>query len=174
MHKDDEWGNIELPGISDEELYSKNWNQKRTKDWKNGIAIGKKKYWDSEEGQKQKEKGLWCNSAEANEKFRLQQIKDRGVPILIIEPNGKEHRFEYIEEANQVFTDGCMPKHVWKLKPGESKRILRRKYKNYIIVRLDGDLDTQLLDELKEDVYYRTTLSHWTYHNVWKKNKHNK
>lgn len=23
----DEWGNIELPGLSDEELYSKNWNK---------------------------------------------------------------------------------------------------------------------------------------------------
>jgi hypothetical protein len=28
-HDKDEWGNIELPGLSDEELYEKNWNYSR-------------------------------------------------------------------------------------------------------------------------------------------------
>ena len=33
----EEWGNIELPGLSDEELYAKNWNR---------VAINKERFAD--------------------------------------------------------------------------------------------------------------------------------
>lgn len=69
MTNNEQWGNIELPGLSDEELFSKKWNQVRdsanlvkTKDWKekhkqginqrsntwheNVIKANKKKYDD--------------------------------------------------------------------------------------------------------------------------------
>ena len=72
----DEWGNIELPGLSDKELYGKNWNTALTeaekehrrkinkanmsnpvyrKQWDVAQKAGVKKAWDSEAGKKRKE-----------------------------------------------------------------------------------------------------------------------
>lgn len=45
LQNDESWGNIELPGLSDEELHSKNWNLtlKRTDKAKQNLALGVKK-----------------------------------------------------------------------------------------------------------------------------------
>lgn len=41
-----EWGNIELPGLSDEELHGKNWNH----------ITGMREFWNSDEGKLQRER----------------------------------------------------------------------------------------------------------------------
>jgi hypothetical protein len=41
----DEWGNIELPGLSDEELHSYNWNKSKTKAQKKAITKQWEEYW---------------------------------------------------------------------------------------------------------------------------------
>lgn len=46
MIKEDEWGNIELPGLKDEELFKTNWNRKKSKHMREICKKNSRDYYD--------------------------------------------------------------------------------------------------------------------------------
>jgi hypothetical protein len=86
----DEWGNIELPGLSDSELYNKNWNL---------VAAAQERYNDLEFRKKHKEAVQKVTSSkkwqeEQKERNKLHGAKIRGKP-------GSNKGIKWSEEIKQ-------------------------------------------------------------------------
>ena len=60
LSQDEEWGNIELPGLSDEELFSKNWN----------LSAASKEMWQDPNHKIKRQKTL-------TETNKLEEVKQR-------------------------------------------------------------------------------------------------
>lgn len=104
MTKDkDEWGNIELPGLSDEELYSKNWNMVRdsenlvcSDEWKENHRIGISKRSESESWKIKTSLGNKKKAQEENNRINyLKGIEQRNQSehfIKIVKDNGLKRK----------------------------------------------------------------------------------
>jgi len=81
-----EWGNIELPGLSDEELYAKNWNRSATMQKKHLDPAYKAKY---EAGTKQRDTSGAAKRWHESEKGREQYLAGRAkIRKAVIDPHG--------------------------------------------------------------------------------------
>lgn len=78
-YDDDEWGNIQLDGLSDEKLHTTNWSVVTTnKDpiRRQNVSQGAKKYWNSDLG-KQNRSNLQKQNWQQNRANMQQALKDR-------------------------------------------------------------------------------------------------
>ena len=90
-NKKDEWGNIEVPGVSDEELYSKNWNKVR-----DSAKLVKDDNWKKQhrEGIKNRTNDTWHKLvSEANkEKARKPEVREKHLQGLEKRNNSLEFK----------------------------------------------------------------------------------
>lgn len=84
MTKDNEWGNIELPGLSDEELFTKNWNRSAAQKEKYKSPLYKEKYSENPD---------WI---EPLKKKRSESLKTKESSKKI--SDGLKKRYEKLEE----------------------------------------------------------------------------
>lgn len=93
----DEWGNIELPGLSDEELFETKWSLKKTNKDKELKRQAMLKYWQNEENKKAHHDALmkYVNSEE--------YVNPKGML-------GKTRSKESREKASKSLYKKCMPK----------------------------------------------------------------
>ena len=139
---DDLFADLELP--TDGEIKAETHRAK--------VSEAKKAFWKSPKGLKEKElqksgKKGWLKNSVLKSRTET-MLKDRGVGSRWISPEGKEYTFNTISETNQFFKTNAAI-HV-PLKG--ARRCQRRKFKNWIVIRLDNSASPQEIQKLKDEV----------------------
>jgi hypothetical protein len=143
----EEWGNIELPGLSDEQLFKKNWN------W---IAGARQRNQDptylesTKKGLEKRSSTTWkenqANSTRISAKNPIHietrkqsQRKVNGFPVCAIEPNGTIHQFNSIAECAEKLDNWVLQSKSSIYFPidGSRYKAQRRKWKDWIFYRLN-------------------------------------
>lgn len=116
------------------------------------VRQAKLAFYNTPAGQRHRELvGKNLNSTEVLAKRAEQMREERGVPCMFISPDGQEFTFGSAGEASEHFNKNVSI-HI----PTKgAKRIQRRDFKNWIVVRLDGSATTQEISKLKEEVYLK-------------------
>jgi len=117
-----EWGNIELPGLSDEELFKKKWNlvgsnvsRKGNKTYSKNCSIAQQKYrLDPVKDQKQRE-SVKVKPDHWYENNRKAMIRNRGTPLST--PLGK---FETNTAAGKIYAP------IWNISLDEAGKRIRK------------------------------------------------
>jgi len=109
----------------------------------------KKLFYQTDAGQKHKELvSKNTKSPENIARLRKQNREERGVPCIFISPVGIEHKFQSAGEASEFF-NANVSIHIPKK---GAKRIQRRDFKNWIVIRADGSASIEDIDKLKLEV----------------------
>ena len=143
------WGNIELPGLSDEELLTRNWesvarNRERNKNpeyWKQlekGLEYRSNTSW--KENNKKANQVTWKKPE--NIKIRKQaQRKLNGFPVCAIEPNGVIHIFNSIAECCEKLNNWVLQSKSSIYFPidGSHYTAQRKKWKGWTFYRIKSN-----------------------------------
>jgi hypothetical protein len=140
------WGNIELPGLSDEELFKKNWN------WVAGARQRNSdpKYLEStKKGLEKRALTNWkenkanairasFNTIEYKQKCKTLQRTLRGYPVCAIDPSGKIYEFESVAECSESLGNKLLQNRplVYFAEDGSRYTAQRRKWKGWTFFRL--------------------------------------
>lgn len=109
----------------------------------------KKAFYQTDAGQKHKELvKLKTNSLENLAKRAEQMREERGVPCKFISPECHEFSFRSAGEANEHFGKNV----AIHIPATGAKRIQRREFKNWIVVRDDGSATKIEISKLKDEV----------------------
>jgi hypothetical protein len=118
---DDEWGNIELPGVSDEELYGKNWNRSGSLTlWhKNNPYTDEKKKKNSESNKKFRHENPFTDE---EKNIRSEALKGKTLEEIL----GEERAIEGRKKRSSAHLGKKRPKEV-----GEKIAAARRENGSY-------------------------------------------
>lgn len=136
---DDLLAGIELP--SDDDVRHETHMKK--------VSDSKKSFYQTDAGKKHKEIVKQKTNSPENLAKRAEQMRDeRGVPCKFISPEFQEYSFRSAGEANEHFGKNV----AIHIPATGAKRVQRREFKNWIVVRDDGSSSEVEIDRLKDEV----------------------
>jgi hypothetical protein len=113
------------------------------------VSHAKKVYYQTVAGQRHKERISQITNSPENIAKRVEQMREeRGVPCKFISPTGQEFSFRCASEANEHFGKNV----AIHIPATGAKRVQRREFKNWIVVRDDGSSSEGEIDRLKDEV----------------------
>lgn len=142
----EEWGNIELPGLSDEELFKRHWEAEARARERNNDPI----YWKKlKNGLDKRSKSLWKdNNKKANQKtWKIEkniesrkqgQRKANGYPVCAIDPTGKQYEFNSVAECSEIIGNPLLQSRplTYFAKDGSRYIARRKKWKGWTFFRI--------------------------------------
>lgn len=142
------WGNIELPGLSDEELFKKDWNKvagarQRSKDpeyqkkLEKGLELRSKSCW--KENQAQSTRISAKNPVHIKSRSTAQRLSN-GFPVCAIDPLGNIYNFNSIAECSEKLDNWVLQSKSSTYFPpdGSPYTAQRRKWKGWTFYRLNS------------------------------------
>ena len=134
----EQWGNLELPGLTDDKLLTTNWNhatamKNRPSSWKkNVVKAGQQK-----KGQKAPNKDI-PHLFETKQKIKDSVIEKQGVKCCVIDTNGVEQIFNSLRECGlELNISNIVPNGniIFPL-DGSIKKYVRGPYKGWQFYRI--------------------------------------
>jgi hypothetical protein len=142
----EEWGNIELPGLSDEELYNKNWEsiararaRNENPQYRNllnkGLEQRSKSLW--KENNKKANQITWKLPKNIESRKNGQRLKN-GYPVFVIDIQNNRYEFGSVAECAEYFKAGVLGTGCAKYfnKTGEIYIGQRRQFKGWKFGRI--------------------------------------